>query len=72
MSAEAIEVLARCTANIMARDASQSSHLINRFKHALDSEFAQHPALHRCFMTSLPPGQYTLTGPNNEVILKAA
>jgi hypothetical protein len=40
MAAEAIEILARATANVMARDASQSSHLINRFKHALDSEFA--------------------------------
>ena len=39
MAAEAIEILARATANIMARDASQCSYLLNRFRHALENEY---------------------------------
>ena len=38
MSSEAIEILARATATIMARDPTQFAHHANHFKHALDRE----------------------------------
>jgi hypothetical protein len=39
MDTEAIEILARVTAHIMARDPSQFSNLAHLFKHALDREY---------------------------------
>jgi hypothetical protein len=36
---ESIEILARATANMMARDPTQFPHLANLFKHALDREY---------------------------------
>jgi hypothetical protein len=40
MAPEAIEILARATASIMARDPSQSRHFAQLFGSALDREFA--------------------------------
>ena len=39
MSPEAIEILARVTAHVMARDPRQFPHLANLFKHVLDREY---------------------------------
>jgi hypothetical protein len=47
MSPEAIEILARVTANVMARDPSQFSHLANLFKHALNREYTYLTTRHR-------------------------
>jgi hypothetical protein len=47
MNAEAIEILARCTATVMARDPSQSKHFINVFGSALDREYTYLTTRHR-------------------------
>ena len=47
MAPEAIEILARATANEMARDARQFLHLANLFKHALDREYTYLTTRHR-------------------------
>jgi hypothetical protein len=47
MSAEAIEILGRVTANVMARDPSQFLHHANLFKSALDREFTYLTTRHR-------------------------
>jgi hypothetical protein len=47
LASEAIEILARATADVMARDPSQFSHLANLFKHALDREYTYLTTRHR-------------------------
>jgi hypothetical protein len=47
MSSEAIEILARATATIMARDPSQFRRRANLFKHALDREYTYLTTRHR-------------------------
>jgi hypothetical protein len=47
MSPEAIEILARATAHIMARDPSQFANLAHLFKHALDREYTYITSRHR-------------------------
>jgi hypothetical protein len=47
MASEAIEILARVTATVMARDPSQFSHHANLFKHALDREYTYLTSRHR-------------------------
>ena len=47
MGSEAIEILARITATIMARDTTQFPHLANLFKCALDREYTYLTTRHR-------------------------
>ena len=47
MSPEAIEILARVTAHVMARDPSQFARHANLFKHALDREYTYLTTRHR-------------------------
>ena len=47
LDSEAIEILARVTAHVMARDPRQFPHLANLFKHALDREYTYLTTRHR-------------------------
>ena len=47
MDSEAIEILARVTATMMAKDPTQFRRLANLFKHALDREYTYLTTRHR-------------------------
>jgi hypothetical protein len=47
LDSEAIEILARVTATMMAKDPTQFRRLANLFKHALDREYTYLTSRHR-------------------------